>query len=339
MNTVQPNVEVKTKKPKLKTMVFIYLYIILIMFILSVAATYTWFSLTRTPRISDMTVSVSTRQGLELSLDMSEDSWGNSLSFLDMVGEHRPLRPITWSNNDKIFYAATYNINGRLTDKWLPLSDDRNANSNNFDGYYIVGTFYARSSQTVSVSLTPAMELQEGIMGSGTYVIGKPIWNSETISHDNAGKGAENAVRLGIKVTLLDETGAPLPETEVFYIYEPNCDTHSDGRVGYIETPSIDLQNSLVPSDRLIKQTSSKWTETDPVQNGVLIHTFGDFEDEIELFTLKKGQRAEIKLYIWLEGQDVDCTNEIGAAQIFANIQFKTDPKGQTGFDPIDPIE
>ena len=41
-------------------------------------------------------------------------------------------------------------------------------------------------------------------------------------------------------------------------------------------------------------------------------------------------------LYIWLEGQDVDCDNRIGRdAQISANIQFFADPDGQSGLKPL----
>ena len=336
MNTAEQTVYVKKNRPSRKTMILIYLYIIIVMFILSVVATYTWFALSRTPRVSNMAVSVSSRSGLELSLDASGDEWGNSISFLDIVDESAPLRPVTWSDGDQRFYAATYNIGGRLTDNWQPLSDERNANRNNHEGYYVLGTFYARTGQDVTVSLTPAVELEEGVSGSGTYVIGKPVWNSDSISHDNAGQGAENAIRIGIRITYLDENGEPLPDSSLFYIYEPNCDSHVDGSVGYVDTPSIDIRETLVSPEYLIKQTYSSWTESDPVQNGVLINSFGEFTSDTELFSLKRDQMAMISLYIWLEGQDIDCTNEIKEAQILANIQFIAEPDNQSGLDPIE---
>ena len=43
-----------------------------------------------------------------------------------------------------------------------------------------------------------------------------------------------------------------------------------------------------------------------------------------------------IDLYIWLEGQDYDCTNLIRDAQILASIQFESDPTGQSGLEPIE---
>ena len=43
-----------------------------------------------------------------------------------------------------------------------------------------------------------------------------------------------------------------------------------------------------------------------------------------------------IEMYVWLEGQDIDCTNVTGAAQIFANIQFKTDLGEHSGMEIIE---
>jgi hypothetical protein len=40
---------------------------------------------------------------------------------------------------------------------------------------------------------------------------------------------------------------------------------------------------------------------------------------------------------VWLEGQDVDCTNEIGKeSQIFVNMQFQAAANGQSGLEGIE---
>ena len=43
----------------------------------------------------------------------------------------------------------------------------------------------------------------------------------------------------------------------------------------------------------------------------------------------------KIDLYIWLEGQDIDCLNAIQRAQLEANIQFTGDTESQSGLTPI----
>ena len=55
-----------------------------------------------------------------------------------------------------------------------------------------------------------------------------------------------------------------------------------------------------------------------------------------KLFHLDAEEMVRIDLYVWLEGQDVDCINEIHKAQILANIQFSASGEGQSGLVPIE---
>lgn len=315
----------------------VYLYIVLILLLLCTVATYTWFSLSRTPRVSDMGIYVNAPSGMELSTDPKAENWQLQLDFSEFLEEKTALRPVTWSENDQTFYAAGYGLDGRLSNVWEPLTDAKNANKDTADGYYIMGTFYARSGERTEVKLTPAVEVAEGIQGAGTYVIGTPVWDSKQILHNNGGNGAELAIRIGLRIEKTDLEGQKKDEAPVFYIYEPNCDTHIDGTTGYVDTSSVDLQNTLVPEERLILQTTSHWVETNPVEKNVVIYSMGEFTTDTSLFTLNPDELAQITLYVWLEGQDVDCTNKIGhEAQVVASIQFAGDTGGHSGLVPIE---
>ena len=93
----------------------------------------------------------------------------------------------------------------------------------------------------------------------------------------------------------------------------------------------------MISADRLIQQTTSMWKESDPVEKNVVIRTSGDFTTDTTLFTLDPTEYARITVYIWLEGQDVDCTNEIGhEAKLLVSIQFAGDTGGQSGMVPIE---
>lgn len=121
-----------------------------------------------------------------------------------------------------------------------------------------------------------------------------------------------------------------------FYIYEPNCDTHiSSSTSDVAETKSIDGEDTLIDTAHLIRQTASRWSEASPVLSSVTIKSLGRFTTPTRLFTLQPGEIAAIELYIWLEGQDMDCTNVIDEAQIIANLQFATDYDGQGGLVDI----
>ena len=319
--------------------VFIYMYVLMVLLSLLIVASYTWFSLSRTPRVSDMYMFINSMSGLEISTDPLAEEWQLQLDFRDMVDITTPLRPVTWSERNQQFFAAAYSADGRLKDlsSWHALTDSQNANKlSRYGGYYIKTTFFARTGQNEKVYLSPAVEVDEGLQGSGTYLIGTPVWDSQQILHNNGGQGAECAVRIGIRVTPVDLAGQPNGQPGTFYIYEPNSDLHIDGTTGYVPTPSIDQSESLVPSDRLILQTASTWTEAYPVQHDVVVRELGEFTTDTELFSLMAGEMVMIDLYVWLEGQDIDCTNQINGAQILASIQFDTVVDNQSGLKPIE---
>ena len=174
-----------------------YWLAIMALLLLLVAATYTWFSLSKTPRVNDMDLYVSSPSGLEIAqkFDAPDEDWGQSISFAEIVSETSPLKPCTWSDRDGRFYAPEYGLDGRMTGSWRPLSDSENANMDGEQGYYTMGTVYARSKTAVTVSLSEAVPMEDGTEGAGTYLIGTPVWNSDTVLHDNGGSGAEYAVR------------------------------------------------------------------------------------------------------------------------------------------------
>ena len=328
----------ENRKKRSWVTILVYFYMILILFSLLTVASYTWFSLSKTPRVSDLYMYVNSATGLELALEpnAADEDWVLQLDFRDMVDVTTELRPVTWSDRDGCFYAAVYGYDGRRTGQWEKLTDDRNANKVTLDGYYIKSTFYARTGQDVALSLTPAVEVEEGLQGSGTYLIGYPQWDATNIVHSNGGQGAECAVRIGIRITPVDKAGVQKGGASKFFIYEPNSNMHLDGSTAYVATPSIDGTDSLVPEDRLILQTASTWTEADPVQRDVVIRDLGEFTTETDLWELEAGEIIQIDLYVWLEGQDVDCTNVISKAQILASIQFAGDTEDQSGMDPIE---
>ena len=314
---------------------FIYIFMLIVLLVLLTTASYTWFSLSQTPRVSDMQMYINAPAGLELAHRPDAEEWVQQLDFRELTEETAPLRPVTWSEADQRFYAAEYGYDGRRTDNWHALSDANNANRADVYGYYVKTTFYVRSGTAMDVSLSPAVEVAEGVQGSGTYLVGVPQWDSEEIIHVNGGLGAQNAMRLGFRITPVGSDGLPIGETSQFIIYEPNCDGHLYREFEYTPTESIDGTGTLVTEDRLILQSVSSWREADPVQRSVVIHQLGEFLTEPFLFSIGEGELRMVELYVWLEGQDVDCSNEIQAAQIFASIQFHGDTANQGGLVPI----
>lgn len=324
----------------------LYLYMLLVLLILTTVVSYSWFEISRVPQVNRMNMYITSGSGLELSASPGAEVWNNQLDiystqellpFQDDSIQKPFLRQVSWSDLEQCFYAPIYGYDGRLTKvlSWFALNDEEHANHTGTDSYYMKATFYARSGQTTDVRLAEPMERdQQGNQGYGTYVIGYP---------DNTGKGPEVAVRLGMRMTLVDSSGDALGETGPMYIYEPNADRHADGvTLGYVPTYSIhEPENTIVEESRLI------------LQNFTFAGEPGEFISNPSLFTVRPGEIMRIELYIWLEGQDIDCSNvmsvlpdevdwdnlseeqrdsyENNYRQIKANLQFTGSTEEQSG--------
>jgi len=339
------------KKIRKTPYILFYTYLLIALLSIFSVASYTWFTLSWSPQVNGMNVYITSNMGLELASTPDAEVWSNQLDiystkelskFADK--EERPaLRQATWSDKEQCFYGPLYGYDGRLLNvtgkdyadreivSWYKLEDLIHANSTADSSYYIKATFFARCGQPVDVVLAEPMQINDqGIQGYGTYVIAEP----------NTGKGPETAVRVGFRMTYVDQTGAPLSERGSMYVYEPNADRHVDGSTDPIHTYSIDefmasditdadAQNPwlLVGEERLIQQKFSRKED------------HGDFIKNPTLFTLKAGEIVQIELYVWLEGQDVDCSNAmsdgVSTTRIEANIQFTGTTESQSGMVPI----
>ncbi len=324
--------EKKRKKSPLR--IITYYVLLLGVLPLLVVATYTWFSINQTPKVNDLSLYVTSQAGLEIAQSPT-DTWGVQLKFDQLIDETPPLRPVTWSEAEQRFYAANYGLDGRLTSHWQPLSDENNSNRDDVYGYYVKGVFYMRSDVDMEVSFAPAIATEDG--ASGTFAVGKPIWDAEKIQHYNGGYGAENAIRLGLRFTPVNADGSEAEGERKFVIIEPNANTHIDGTTGYVPTPSIDGTDHLIEQDRIFLQDTATWVESDPVLRDHVVWTMGDFSTSPKLFSMAQDAMLRVEVYVWLEGQDVDCNNRIGkAAEILANIQFIGEIGQSPGLQPIE---
>ena len=317
-----------------KTALWLLLGLLILLPLCSVA-TYTWFSISRTPKVSDMEMTINSNVGLELawSPDVVEEEWGQHLVFTDAVPDNTLLTPVTWSDKNGGFYAVTFGTDGRVKGIGTRLSDEKDTNDP--DGHYAKFTLYGRTHEHVDVSLAPAIEMEEGTACAGTYLICPPRWDADGIRHTVDAYGAQYAVRLGLRITKLSAANGTEGDS-TFFVYEPNSDGHVDGTTGYVPTASIDGTDTLVPTDRLILQSTSSFSENVPVLRDTVQYDLGDFEGEASLFELTPDEMVKIEVYVWLEGMDADCVNAIGrGALIVSNLQFLAEPHHMSGLKPV----
>lgn len=316
------------KRVRKRTLAYVWLFIG--MLALLVSSSFAWFSISATPRVSEMALYVNAPKGLELALDYSagEDGWGQTINFSELMDSETALKPVSWSDQDQCFKAVKYASDGRQTDKFKVLSDAENANTGDDDQYYTYCTYFVRTDSACAVSLAAAKELAGGLAGAGTYVIGAAQGGSGDL-------GAEYAVRVGFRIAPIDPVTGEAEGSGEFFIYEPNSDRHHDQSVQYLETASIDGEDTLVDKDHLLIQTTSSWTGGSATLDNPVIDYLGEFTTGTQMFDLERSQMARIDMYIWIEGQDIDCYALAEDTRLSVNIQFAADFSQQSGMETI----
>jgi len=320
-----------------KTKLTVALWIAAFSFVLLTSAAYAWMSMAGDIRVTDLALNVVTDNALELAPDAggTAGEWTTVIRMPDLLGGDAVLRPVAYSSKREAFLAPRYGLDGRpdfSTPKLVaPLSANAaaappssgeaggEAGAAEPSGYLFSFDFWIRAgSSDCSVRLSEPKEVSKGLDGGGSYVIGRPVWNPRSVSHDDGGRGAQNALRIAFR-TYSDYGG----DGGGFVIYEPNA----DGGGAYAPTPSIDGTGALTDEGSLILQSSSGWAEQDPVLRDNVDYKIGGFiTEDTELFTLAAGKARRVTLYVWLEGQDADCVNAISGAQLIINLQFSGVP-------------
>lgn len=295
------------KAKKIRSIVMMSLLCVLLLS----AATYAWFTLSDTAKVSNLTMTVGDVTGLQIARDKNAisnengpDTYGSQLEF-GSTSEYQikgKLLPATLANDETTIKKPTYNdgavtgieaVDGSyLTNK----SDD-----NTKEGYYYETTFYLKSvGKDISVQLAdgttsegnelPATGIEVG-GEKGTFVL-----NAST-QKSGAKNGETHIGARAIRIWL--STG----NSEI--IYQPNYNL-SDGKT-YTTASDISGKTAKAPTDKQDK-------------NGTFV------AEKRGKLNLLADQNTLVTMRIWLEGTDTACGNEIILEDIIAQLQFEEAP-------------
>ena len=320
--------------------------------IAAVSATYAWLGVSRVPFISDVDVSVMVESSLLLAPDEGgkPGEWDTVLDASALLSDFDGLFPVTYTPNasgaapfSKLKYDETGRTNGvtpvEATDVNVKKTTGENSSpaaraaAGEPTGQLIAIDFWMKcEGASAKVRLCEARERTDGQMGAGTYVVGAPVWNDSTISHDNGGHGSETTIRMAFDYVETDmDAQVKSGGQKGFVMYEPNADIHgmtaesgeSAAANGYLETESVN-GGPLIDKSRMIIQNASRWNEQTPVLQNAVIYEAGSFVQNPTLFMLDGTNMMKIRLYIWMEGMDADCiaANVADEVSVVANLQF-----------------
>jgi hypothetical protein len=287
-------------------------------------------------------VKVQAASGIELSCDGSD--WKALVNLDDLISVHDGNYPT--SVNQLPDYLEPISTGGDIEDGKIKMFYGEVLNDD--DGNYVLTA--SRSIETES----------NGESSSGKFLAfdlflktteSKTIYltsDSVVTYQGDDSYGIENAVRVAFVLEGNTINGSSLGviqgltsnNSDDVYIWEPNYDTHSLNGVKnaydvYGITTSTTSGNRL-QYDGVISDISSEdhiYLSEAKASNysnlfktvDVDIYSVSGNSNFMELFTLESGI-TKIRVYLWIEGQDVDCENNASVGNISFNLQFTTNP-------------
>ncbi len=227
-----------------------------------------------------------------------------------------------------------------------------------YGDFYLLNT----DDVDVNVVLSTPLKKVEDEVWYGSYVVTYyddehgSNYNDDKLGTFSYYNTAVTSIRLGFMTWDDDEDEDSKTN---FMIYEPNADLRSDKEkpededgyvidftkgkddlpVGVLQTSpvsKIDNDNVIIDEinykdlfdeyqSRVIRQLASNWKNKPSsyasISNNINIGSFVDAIDK-PIVRIKAGEVKKVRLFIWVEGQDIDCWNDIAGGGLWINLEF-----------------
>lgn len=309
------------------------LLLLLLLLVILMVSTYAWFTANQTVTISTLDVNVQTSNGLQISADainwktilQKADITGASATYTSSVNqvpdEMQPVSSAGIVDTGTGYMDMYFGTVDALEDgTGYSLASDKEVDTRGAEGRYIAFDIFLRVDQTTPVYLTTA---------------------SNIITKEGAAdKGLQNAARVafideGNVADVGDSTGAQaLKGGTTSIIWEPNYDVHTAAGVanakeiygldttttGASQLSYQGIKAEFADSEGVTLKNTNTFSQYFQTVTPT-ISTVKDFDAQQTLLNLKAGI-TKVRIYMWVEGQDVDCENNASGTDISFNVQI-----------------
>lgn len=333
---------VKSKK-KRKERKYRLFYLLLLLFVTAVSlsvSSYAWFTTNRLARVDLLDVNVRAQGGIEVSSDAV--NWKAKININDLINARnnysaslnqipKTLEPVSSAGNVnngllELFYGvAEGNSNGNYVIS-ASRSIEEEGFDENSDGIFIAFDLFFKTNENTRFYLTPESNITYG----GDESVG--IENAMRVAFVNEGNVNSGSSAYTMQsLTTNDNNNV--------YIWEPNYNSHTIGAIANALNTyglSISSDNEAILYDGIktnisknlnILLNDAKESIYPNYFKGVNIsyYTKTNFDKNLEIFSLNKGV-TKVRVYMWIEGQDVDCENNASVGNVSLNLQFSKNP-------------
>lgn len=340
----QDNVEavvVEKRGKRRKRRLILLIFLLMMTGLLLSTSTYAWFTANQTVTVGKINVNVEAQNGIQLSADGT--NWKSIVQTSDLKGVHTTT------------YTSSVN---QIPETMEPVSTAGNIDSDGkMEMYY--GVIGSNSDGDYILTATKDTEV-EGT--TGKFVAFDLFFkvdaatdiflttNSGVTTEDITDTGIKNASRIAFVVLGNTASGSSISTIQGLnagtsaptYIWEPNYDVHTAAAVAHAYdnygVVTTTTNGSLIPysgvkadidsaADVVVKQAtptaysttySNYFEDVTPTYS-----TIEGFSTNQQIFSLQEGV-TKVRIYMWIEGQDVDCENNASGGTISYDLQITT---------------
>jgi|LGVE01.1.fsa_nt_gb hypothetical protein len=280
----------------------------------TVGATYAWFTRGTEATATGFDFTASAASGIQVSTDAL--TWQSNLTDVDF---------------DTTTPGAPQENNRLSIPSMEPISTvDGSANLTNGE-FDFFGTTSIDGNYTIAADTTNYLVFDLYFLNQGSSDLTLTLTDSSTVTDGTNNKEASLATRVGFVVEGNNSdptTATALAEGNSTYIWEPNSVTHnntstSSGIVQSAKYNYYGLENDnssvAVADDYYQCITDGAWTDPVDTTNDIAIGDSG-----VITVLPSSSQITKIKIFVWMEGQDVDCKNSASEGDVDIALGFDT---------------
>lgn len=323
------NKKKKNQKKRLSALILLLLLTVVML----TTSTYAWFTANKTVTIQGINVNVATSSGLIISTDAQ--NWKTSITNTDIT------TPTAWATNTNQFPANLVPVST------AGIADTTTGHLNMFDGtvgsngtdFTLTSTASAAEAKGTSGNFI-AFDIFLKTESAGTIYL---TTSSNVIAKDGTeDKGLKNASRIAFVTegNGASDLGATTYQGykagSAVAIWEPNSDVHTTNGVT-AANDTYGITTTVGPGAAAIAYSGIKaafaagikLNEANSTTNGTYfqdvttVKTIATPTAYTSILTLATGV-TKYRVYLWVEGQDVDCENNASGSDITFNIQLSS---------------
>ena len=329
-----------SKKSKEKNNLKLSILLLILLLIVLIASTYAWFTANKTVSIGTLEVQIEAKNGIQISADGT--NWKSIVQKTDLTSASTTygaaknqlpdvLEAVSTGgvvNNDGQLPMYYGNIGTNAEGNYI-LTATKETDANGTTGKYIAFDLFFKVDKETDIWITPTSGVK---------------------TTDATDTGIKNASRIGFVVLGNTTAGAAVSDIQALnkgtssstYIWEPNYNIHTPAGIAnardvYGVTTTADdailpysgVISAINDSDNILLGNATQAKDATKFKNVTITYkTKANFTHYIPAFKLSNGI-TKVRIYMWVEGQDVDCENNASNGNITFDLQITTDlPEG-----------